>query len=79
MPSPTGPKPISNALHCYYKQGRMDLAVADCDIAIKLKPDYADAYRGRAAARWQSGDTALEPSKTTRDRSNSIPKAPKPS
>ena len=35
------------------KYGDMDGAIADFTAAIRLKPDYADAYNNNGVARWK--------------------------
>jgi len=37
-------------------KGDLDGAIADCTKAVKLKPDYGDAYCGRGNARGDKGD-----------------------
>jgi len=41
---------------CYYFAGELDLAIADCDEAIRLDPRYRTTYDNRASARAENGD-----------------------
>ena len=49
---------MSQDFHKIFKcdcPGRYEDATADCDQAIRLKPDYAEAYYNRAKARFALG------------------------
>ena len=38
----------SNRCFSYEKKGQYDLALADCDEALRLEPDYPEAFLNRA-------------------------------
>jgi tetratricopeptide (TPR) repeat protein len=42
----------------YLQQRQTAKAIEDFDAAIRIRPDYANAYRNRAAARRIAGDAA---------------------
>ena len=46
----------ANRCTAFTNKGRYDQAIADCTMAIKLKPDYASAYTKRGLAHEKKGD-----------------------
>ena len=47
----------ANRCATFTNKGRYDQAIADCTMAIRLKPDYASAYTKRGLAHEKKGDT----------------------
>ena len=43
-------------LFIFYSLGDYQGAISDLNQAIKIKPDFADAYNGRAVAKYKLGD-----------------------
>jgi tetratricopeptide (TPR) repeat protein len=47
---PTLPRPTTNCGITYYGKGEFDRAIADYTEAIRLDPDYAEAYYNRSSS-----------------------------
>ncbi len=56
--SPHKARVLNNHGLGYSHQGKLDLAMADYDLAIKIRPDYAGAYNNRGLLYFKEGDLA---------------------